>query len=104
MPISPCTLRRHGIPASHGPWPLPAATPPHGVSDHKCIMIEVIPPEITTAVAKFLAEDRTGNITLNIKDGKILGAHINEIISVKPATRPVAINGEQRRKACPTQI
>ena len=55
-------------------------------------MIEVIPPEITTAVAKFLAEDRTGNITLNIKDGKILGAHINEIITIKPAA---TINGDQ---------
>ena len=65
-------------------------------------MIEVIPPEITTAVATFLSEGRTGNITLNIKDGQILGAHVNEIITIKPADKPVAINGEQRRKACPT--
>ena len=104
MPISTCTLQRGRIPASRGPWHLPAATPPHGVSDRKCIMNEPIPPEITTAVAKFLAEDRTGNITLNIKDGKILGAHVNEIITVRPAARPVAFNGEQRRKTCPTQI
>ena len=77
------------------PWHLPAATPPHGVSDRKGIMIEVIPLEITTAVAKFLAEGRTGNVTLNIKDGRVLGAHINEFISIKPAARPVAFNGEQ---------
>ena len=30
-------------------------------------MIEFVPPEITTAIAKFLSEGRTGNITLNIK-------------------------------------
>ena len=67
-------------------------------------MIEVIPPEIATAVAKFLSEGRTGNVTLNIKDGRILGAHINEFITIKPAARPVAFNGEQRRKACPNRI
>ncbi len=65
-------------------------------------MIEVIPSEIRTAVAKFLLEGRTGNITLNIKDGQILGAHVNDIISVKPADKPATTNGEQRRKACPT--
>ncbi len=100
MPISTCTLQRGRIPTSRGPWRFPAAIPPHGASDRKHIMNDPIPPEITTAVAKFLSEGRTGNVTLNIKDGKILGAHVNEIISVKPATRPVAINGEQRRPAC----
>ena len=99
MPVSTYTLHRGLIPASCGPWHLPGATPPHGASDRKRIMNEPIPPEITMAVAKFLPEGRTGNVTLNIKDGKILGAHVNEIISVKPATRPVAINGAQRRSA-----
>ena len=65
-----------------------------------------IPPEIATAVAKFLSEGRTGNITLNIKDGQILGAHVNEIISIKPAA---TINGDQhveldraRNRSCPS--
>lgn len=104
MPISTYTFGRGRIPVSHGPWHLPATTPPHGASDHKRIMNASIPPEITMAVAKFLSEGRTGNIILNIRDGQILGAHVNEIIDVKPAAKPVAINGEQRRKACPTQI
>ena len=55
-----------------------------------------------TAVVKFLSEGRTGNVTLNIKDGRILGAHVNIIISVKPADKPATINGSQRRPACPT--
>ncbi len=101
MPISTYTFGRGRIPASRGSWPLPAATPPHGVSDRKRIMNDPIPPEITMAVAKFLSEGRTGNVTLNIKDGKILGAHVNEFISVKPAA---TINGEQRRAACPARI
>ena len=63
-----------------------------------------IPLEIRTAVAKFLSEGRTGNVTLNIKDGQILGAHVNEIITIKPADKPATTNGEQRRKTCPTQI
>ena len=62
-------------------------------------MNEPIPPEITMAVAKFLAEGRTGNVTLNIKDGKILGAHVNEIISVRPTDRLAAANGAERRQA-----
>ena len=61
-----------------------------------------VPCEVAEALQKFIEAQCTGNVTLNIKDGKILGAHVNEIISVKPAARPIAINGEQRRKTCPT--
>ena len=63
-------------------------------------MNEPIPPEITVAVAKFLSEGRTGNVTLNIKDGKILGAHVNEIISIRPTEKLATINGAQRRSVC----
>ncbi len=62
-----------------------------------------LPGQVADALRKFLSECRTGNITLNIQAEQILGAHINEIISVKPATRLVAINGAQRRSACPNQ-
>lgn len=51
-----------------------------------------LPGQVAAALRKFLSEGRTGNITLNIKDGKILGAHINEIITIKPAA---TINGDQ---------
>ena len=61
-----------------------------------------VPSEVAEALQKFIEAQCTGNVTLNIKDGKILGAHVNEIISVKPADKPATINGEQRRPACPT--
>ena len=48
---------------------------------------EAIPPEVTTAVAEFMSAGRTGNIQLNIKDGKILGAHVEEILTFK-SNRP----------------
>ena len=61
-----------------------------------------VPCEVAEALQKFIEAQCTGNVMLNIKDGKILGAHVNEIISVKPAGDPATINGEQRRPACPT--
>ncbi len=60
-----------------------------------------IPPEVATAVAEFLSAGRTRNIQLNIKDGKILGLHVHEIISVRTAARPAAGNGARRRPECP---
>ncbi len=35
-----------------------------------------LPPESHAALAQFLSEGRTGNVTLNVKDGKILGTKI----------------------------
>ncbi len=67
-------------------------------------MSEAIPPEVTAAVAEFMAAGRTGNVTLNIKDGKILGLHVHEIINVRAAARPAAGNGARRRTECPNRI
>ena len=64
---------------------------------------EAIPPEVATAVAEFLAASRTGNLTLNVKDGKILGLHVHEIIQVRTVARPAAGNGARRRQECPNQ-
>ena len=58
-----------------------------------------LPGQVADALRKFLSARRTGNVTLNIKDGRILAAHVSEFVSAKPAA---TINGEQRRKACPT--
>ncbi len=44
--------------------------------------IPLLPPEIAVALAEFLAKGRTGNVRLNVKDGKIRGAHIEEILTV----------------------
>ncbi len=38
-----------------------------------------LPPESCAALARFLSEGRTGNVTLNVKDGKVLGAKIEAI-------------------------
>ena len=35
-----------------------------------------LPPESRAALARFLSKGRTGNVQLNVKDGKILGAKI----------------------------
>ena len=60
-----------------------------------------LPGQVADALRKFLSECRTGNITLNIQAEQILGAHINEIITVAPASKPATINGVKRRSACP---
>ncbi len=39
----------------------------------------VLPPESRAALARFLSERSTGNVTLNVKDGKILGTKIEAI-------------------------
>ena len=51
-----------------------------------------LPGQVADALRKFLSECRTGNITLNIRAGKILAAHVNEFGSAKPAA---TINGDQ---------
>ena len=43
----------------------------------------MIPDEIWEVFARFMGERKTGNIKLNIKDGRILGYHIEEICKVR---------------------
>ena len=43
----------------------------------------VVPRRLTALIEKFLRDQLTGNIQLNIKDGKILGAHIEEFLTFK---------------------
>ncbi len=38
-----------------------------------------LPPESRAALARFLSERSTGNVTLNVKDGKILGTKIEAL-------------------------
>ena len=47
----------------------------------------IVPRRFTASIENFLRDNRTGNIQLNIKDGKILGLHIHEIISVGNGAR-----------------
>ncbi len=47
------------------------------ISDSPCERLTLdLPPESRAALARFLSEHSTGNVTLNVKDGKVLGAKI----------------------------
>ncbi len=48
----------------------------------------IVPRRLTASIEKFLGNRRTGNIQINIKDGKILGAHVEEILTFK-SNRPM---------------
>ncbi len=43
----------------------------------------MIPDEIWEVFARFLLDRKTGNIKFNVKDGRILGYHVEEIRSLK---------------------
>lgn len=42
----------------------------------------ILPPELETAVRRFIVDKLTGNVQLNIRDGKILGFHENRMVSL----------------------
>ena len=46
-------------------------------------MNNAIPVVLMGRITQFVLDRRTGNIQLNIKDGEILGIHIEEIIALK---------------------
>ncbi len=56
-----------------------------------------VPRAVANALRQFMAEHRTGNLQLNIKDGRILGLHVNEIVSLNVAGEPAA-NGQGGRR------
>ncbi len=43
----------------------------------------LVPRRLTALIEKFLLDKRTGNIRLNIKEGKILGVHAEEILAFR---------------------
>ena len=64
----------------------------------------VVPKQFATAMREFLTNGCTGNLTLNVKDGRILGLHVEEIISLKAVGK--ATTGDrprQRSAACVTR-
>ena len=44
---------------------------------------DAVPDEIISKLKSFLIDKRTGNLTLNIKDGRILGFRAEEVVSLK---------------------
>ena len=64
----------------------------------------VLPKQFARPMRKFLANGCTGNLKLNVKDGRILGLHIEEIITLKATGE--ATTGDQSRQrstACVTR-
>ena len=64
----------------------------------------VLPKQFATAMREFLANGCTGNLKLNVKDGRILGLHVEKIISLKAVGE--ATTGDrprQRSTACTTR-
>ena len=45
--------------------------------------VDLIPLQLWCPVRKFLQDRRTGNVKLNIKDGRVMGVHLEQIITVK---------------------
>ena len=43
----------------------------------------MIPDDVWAVFARFMLDRKTGNIKLNIKDGRILGYHVEEICKVR---------------------
>ena len=46
-------------------------------------MNDAIPADIMGKITQFVLDKHTGNIQLNIKDGEILGVHLEEIYTRK---------------------
>ncbi len=64
----------------------------------------VLPKQFATAMREFLANGCTGNLKLNVKDGRILGLHVEEIISLKAVDKATPANQpRQRSAACATR-
>ncbi len=59
---------------------LEVAMPDTVISDSPCERLTLdLPPESRAALVRFLSERSTGNVQLNVKDGKILGTKIEAI-------------------------
>ncbi len=43
----------------------------------------MIPDDVWEVLARFVLDRKTGNIKLNIKDGRILGYHVEEICKIR---------------------
>lgn len=43
---------------------------------------DLIPDKFREEIAQFLLDGQTGNVTLNIKDGRILGIKIEKLLSI----------------------
>ena len=56
--------------------PARRAAPHHGAGG-------MIPDEVWRVFARFMIDRKTGNIKLNIKDGRILGYHVEEICKIE---------------------
>ena len=64
----------------------------------------VLPKQFATAMREFLTNGCTGNLKLNVKDGRIRGLHVEEIISLKAAGKATTGDRPRQRSAtCATR-
>ncbi len=64
----------------------------------------VLPKQFAKTMREFLTNGCTGNLTLNVKDGRILGLHVEEIIPLKASGEATADDRpRQRNAACATR-
>ena len=64
----------------------------------------VLPKQFAAPMREFLTNGCTGNLKLNVKDGRILGLHIEEIIPLKAVGKATTANqSRQRSTACVTR-
>ncbi len=64
----------------------------------------VLPKQFAKPMREFLTNGCTGNLKLNVKDGRILGLHVEEIISLKAVGKATAAaRPRQRSAACTTR-
>ncbi len=64
----------------------------------------VLPKQFAKPMREFLTNGCTGNLTLNVKNGRILGLHVEEIISLKASGEATtADRPRQRSTACATR-
>ncbi len=62
----------------------------------------VLPKQFATAMREFLANGCTGNLKLNVKNGRVLGLHVEEIISLKAVDKATTGGRPQLRSAACT--
>lgn len=44
---------------------------------------EILPAEAWKFIRRFVLEKKTGNLTLNVRDGVVLGVRVEELVSFK---------------------
>lgn len=69
-------------PLTHGISTLCGATGPY-FTEGQLRFLEAMPRPLIARVGRFLLDNGTGNIQINVKEGRIMGFHLEEIHNLK---------------------